>query len=83
MLVHGTARYVVRVRARFRLHVRVYDSDVCSTCACWSTLEIGHFGHALGASWRDHQHKPQNRNGQNRTNRPSFTLKLGFNLDLV
>lgn len=59
MLEHGTARYVVRVRARFRLHVRMYDSDVCSTCACWSTLEIGHFGHTLGAGWKDSQHKPQ------------------------
>ena len=83
MLEYGTARYVVRVRARFRLCVRVYDSDVCSTRACWSALEIGHFGHVLGASWKDHQHKPRKRNGQNGTNRPSFTLKLGFILDLI
>jgi hypothetical protein len=83
VLEHGTARYVMRVRARFRLHVRVYDSDVCSTCACWSALEIGHFGHTLGAGWKDHQHKPQKRNGQTRTKHPSFTLKLGFLLGLI
>ena len=44
VLEHGTARYVVRVRARFRLHVRVYDSDVCSTCALRSIRKYGQIG---------------------------------------
>jgi hypothetical protein len=64
--------------------VRTYDSDVCGTRALQSALEIGHFGHALGAIWRDSQHKPQKRREQNGQNAPVLRSNGGvFDIGLI
>lgn len=67
---------VCSVRACKMMPVRVYDSDVCSTCALRYIRKIGHFGHTLGASWITDQHKLDQWLGQNRTKHPSFTLNF-------
>ena len=71
------ARYVVCVRAGIRL-------CVCKTAMYVARVgtgtheQIGQFGHALGGFLDKPQHKPRKGNGQNRTNRPSFTLKVDY-----